>query len=856
MRLAGLESVNAPVDLTNCDREPIHVPGTIQAYGVLVACDNGMGRITRHSANAHALLGFPPALDLGGAKVDAVFGLETTHTLRNMLSSAILSNKPSLSFGLGINGGTFDVSVHRSGREVIVEFEPSGRSRTEPLNLVRTVIGRVMRSNTLESLTADTVRLVRAVLGYDRVMVYRFEPDGSGQVINEAKSTQLESFLGQYFPASDIPQQARALYLQNTIRVIRDSDGERIAIIPELDGAGDPLDLSHAHFRSVSAIHCEYLRNMGVAASMSISLVIDGALWGMVACHHYAPKHLDMAERVAIEMFGTFLSTQLDLMRQKLRISTADAARRSLDQFLRTSSRHGRIPQLLASSLPEFADMITCDGVGLWIEGEWTGRGSTPHAEALPALLDHLDARWSGRVWASHRLGAEHSSAKDYCSLASGLLAIPLSQRPQDYLLFFRKEFEHTLNWAGNPEKTYEPGPLGDRLTPRKSFAIWKEAVRGQSRPWSETDLETAEAIRVALVEVVLRHSEIVAEERGRADLRQRMLNEELNHRVKNILAVIKSLVGQANPPGRTLDDYLGVLRGRIEALAVAHDQVVRGGGGGLLLDLLTAELRPYGEHAAAVELTGPPVWIDTAAFSVLALVFHELATNAAKYGALSHPEGKLSVSWHLDGDRNCDLLWRERGGPRVEPPTRKGFGTILISRTIPHDLGGESSLQYGPEGLEATFRIPARSLKAADQTPRSSGIAEPVPSRGVAAAVTLGDVPILLVEDQMLIAMDAETMLSGLGLTSVTTVGSASEALNRLKTFRPAAAILDINLGTGTSIVVAEELRRRGTPFVFATGYGDSSIIPAEFSEIHIVRKPYSATELAKAIMNLIGDP
>jgi light-regulated signal transduction histidine kinase (bacteriophytochrome)/CheY-like chemotaxis protein len=849
--------VNAPLDLTNCDREPIHIPGTIQTHGVLIACDSTLTRITRYSLNAHDMLNLDDREPLIGQPLEAILGPELTHMLRNELAAASITRRPALRFGVDLNGSIRDLAVHRAGNEVIVEFETSGNARTQPLNIVRTVIARAMRAKTLDGLTTETARLVRALLGYDRVMVYRFEPDGSGQVVSEAKSAQLESFLGQYFPAGDIPKQARDLYLRNTIRIISDSNGTRIPIVPEESDAGGALDMSHAHLRSVSLIHCEYLRNMGVSASMSISIVIDGALWGMVACHHYSPKHLDMAERAAIELFGEFLSIQLDLMRQKKRIASARAARQALDEMLRASSREENVPGLLVSSLPEFARMIPCDGVGLWVDESWSMTGLAPDAEAVPDLIKSLRELGEVGIWSTDRLGKFHPAAAEYCDTASGILAIPLSQRPKDYLLFFRREFEHTLNWAGNPEKTYASGPLGDRLTPRKSFAIWKETVRNQSRPWTDSDRETAEAIRAALVEVVLRHNEVMAEERGRADVRQRMLNEELNHRVKNILAVIKSLVGQASPPDRTLGEYLAVLRGRIEALAVAHDQVVRGDGGGFLLDLLKAELRPYGEQAASIDLDGPSIWVDTTAFSVLALVFHELATNAAKYGALSRTEGRLSIHWDLDEAGDCVLVWQEQGGPGVRPPRRSGFGTVLITRSVPHDLGGESEVDYRPEGLRARFSIPARNLTSVENGPTGSEkVADPRMEHSLTerAPVDMADLPILLVEDQMLIALDAEMMLSESGMTNVVTVSSASEALTRLKDFRPAVAVLDVNLGVGTSIGVAEELQRMGTPFLFATGYGDTSAIPAEFADISIVRKPYSARELAAAIQALVG--
>jgi light-regulated signal transduction histidine kinase (bacteriophytochrome) len=245
----------------------------------------------------------------------------------------------------------------------------------------------------------------------------------------------------------------------------------------------------------------------------------------------------------------------------------------------------------------------------------------------------------------------------------SGVLAIPLSQTGSDCLFFFRKELVQTLNWAGNPDKTYETGPLGDRLTPRKSFAIWKETVKGQAQSWAESEREIAEIVRVAIVEIVLRQNELMAGERRKSEVRQRMLNEELSHRVKNILAVIKSLVASPQHHKNTLEQYVATLQGRIEALAIAHDQVVRGDGGGILSELLDAELRPYRAKEATIVLEGPAIWLDSRAFSVMALVFHELATNAAKYGALSVPTGIVAVTDDGDGNLRNPLARARRTG-------------------------------------------------------------------------------------------------------------------------------------------------------------------------------------------------
>ena len=840
-----------PVDLTNCDREPIHVPGSIQPHGCMLVCDTNAAEVLRHSANAPAMLGLPGTIN--GQRLEGLLG-EVVHTLRNALAASKDPARASLIFGLTLpSGGVFDVAIHRFRSTTIIEFEPTPGKVEQPLELTRSMVGRISDINEVDRLLQHTARLVRGVLGYDRVMVYRFAHDGAGQVVSEAKRSDLESFQGQWFPATDIPQQARTLYLRNTIRIISDASFQPIPIVPVLDASGEPLDLSFAHLRSVSPIHCEYLRNMGVAASMSISVIIDGALWGLIACHHYSPRTLAMSQRVSAEMFGEFFSLHLHALKQKRSLNNALLARRALDRFLRIASHHAAIGELLSESLPEFAKLVPCDGVGLWLDGKWSLYGEGAPSSAVPALARLVSTVSDGKIWATHALSQRMPDAEDFPAAASGVMAIPLSQLPRDYLFFFRKELEQTLDWAGQPDKIYDTGPLGDRLTPRKSFAIWKETVRMQAAPWTEADREIAETARSTLVEIVLRHSELMADERSKADIRQRMLNEELNHRVKNILAVIKSLVGHPVQEGRSLSDYVASLKGRIQALAVAHDQVVRGDGGGLMIDLMSAELLPYRGSAAEVVLSGPEIWLDSRAFSVMALVLHELSTNAAKYGSLSRVGGHLDVRWSLTPEGNCEVIWREIGGPHVVPPTRNGFGTALIDRSVPYDLGGESRVDYLATGVVARFLLPARHLSTPSIQPsRNETAGNPLPA--MPRPVVSADINLLLVEDQMLIAMDVESMLADHGITKVVTAASSADALRRLKDYTPDAAVLDINLGMSTSALVAEELMRRNIPFVFATGYGDRSMIPENCRDVPVLPKPYEADALIAAIQNLLA--
>ncbi len=842
------------VDLTNCDREPIHVPGSIQPHGCLLLCDPQLDRVLRHSANAGAMLGLGDA-PLADRPLRDLLGAQLLHTIVNASARSAAPRRPGLLLGqcLSPDGPEFNIAVHRHGGRALVEFEPvaPGGAGEGPIEVARALVARVQAAASLDALVAQAPRFVRGLLGYDRVMIYRFAEDGAGKVVGEARRSDLDPFLGTHFPAADIPRQARALYLANTIRVIADASGPRAPLLPAAAERDEPSDLSFAHLRSVSPIHLEYLRNMGVGASMSVSIVVGGALWGLIACHHYAPRPLGMAQRVAAELFGDFFSLQLEAAQHRAKLEAAVEARRSLDALLRDLSVHDSAIDHLFGRLGDFARLVPADGVGLWINGSWIAHGSVPPRPAVPALAAFLGTQAGSGIWSSIHLAGAFPPAAAFAAAAAGVLCVPLSQIAPDMLLFFRKEQVQTVEWAGNPEKVYETGPHGDRLTPRKSFAIWKQLVAERCLPWSDADRDIAQAVRSALAEVILRNNQLLSAERRKADIRQKVLHEELNHRVKNILALIKSLVSQPVDPGRPLEDYAASLRGRIMALAYAHDQVIRSDGGGALRDLLEAELSPYRATPGAVSLAGPPVGLDARAFSVMALVLHELATNAAKYGALSAPQGRLDVAWQLLDSGDCALLWQERGGPPVSPAPRQGFGSVLLSRSVPYDLGGAAELDFDPAGLRARLVIPAPFIVV-----RAPEV-QPAPAAPLARPrVSLAGKRLLLVEDQLVIAIDVERMLAEQGAAAVDTAATAGEALQLLRRNPPDLAVLDVNLGTGTSMPVAEALAERGVPFVFATGYGDSVMIPEMFKSVPVVRKPYSEDGLVAALSRIAGGP
>lgn len=299
--------------------------GSIQPYGCLLACDAGATVALRHSRNLPAMLGL--AGPINGQPLEVLLGRQAVHDLRNALTTA--GDDPATVPGLRLAGNArFDVAVHRLGRTVIIEFEPAADAG-DALPRARALIGRIRAVRDIDGLMARASRLLQAVFDYERVMVCRFEAGGAGKVVSEVKRPGLESLLGRDISASEIPAEAHALHPRSTLRIIADASSPGVPIDPERDEAGAPLDLSLAHLRGVSPAEAEQLRNMGAAASLSITVVLDDRLWGLIVCHHAAPRRLTMPERIAAELFGQFFSLQLHTLLQQRRLDAADEARRA-----------------------------------------------------------------------------------------------------------------------------------------------------------------------------------------------------------------------------------------------------------------------------------------------------------------------------------------------------------------------------------------------------------------------------------------------------------------------------------------------------------------------------------------------
>ena len=834
-----------PVDLTNCDREPIHLISAIQPIGFLIAVSTDW-LISRVSENAPDFLDRPVAALLGASFRD-VLAAEALHTLRNCLAMLRGDDAVERAFGVQLlpAGRRFDVAVHISGGEVVIEAEPSDSAGDANSSaMVRAMLGRLNHLTDLSDLLREAARQVKALTGHDRVMIYRFQPDGSGEVVAERVRAGIEPYLGLRYPTADIPRQARTLLERNIVRVIADVGADPAAVVPQLNSTGAPLDLSMSTLRAHSTMHLEYLKNMGVAATLTISLLRGGRLWGLVACHHMTARSISYERRTAAELFAQVLSLLIEAREREAVADYEQRVRRIHDRLMVSIVERGSTAANLAAMADRMGEIVPCDGYAVRVEDETILHGATPSPDEVVALTRFLNQGAASQVYAVAELAKVHPPARQYAERAAGILAIPISRTPRDYLIFFRREVAQTVKWAGDPTKSVNAGPGGMRLSPRKSFDAWREIVRGQSAPWTEPELRAADALRVTLLEVVLRLADVADRERDAATKRQDLLIAELNHRVRNILSLIRGLISQSKSGATDIESFAATIGGRVQALARAHDQITEGNWGPRSLRTLVAtEAEAYLNGGAdRVQIEGPEIKLQPVAFATLALVIHEMLTNAAKYGALCDRTGRVAISWLLGGDGSLTIQWAELGGPPVQAPTRRGFGTTIIERSVPHDLKGEASVEYALHGVVARFVVPARFIQP------ERGIAPaPAPQVVRAEGFRLSGT-VLLVEDSMIIALDAEEMLLSLGAARVHTAADVQEALRLLALDSPTFALLDVNLGRETSIPVADSLRNAGVPYVFATGYGDQVDLPLEHRDCVVLKKPYTAANIADA--------
>jgi light-regulated signal transduction histidine kinase (bacteriophytochrome) len=499
---------------------------TIQPHAALLAFERPGLRIVHAGGNTLALLGVRPEELLGET---AAYVLSPDHVarLRALAEPGRMPPRPLLVFSIGSTAcPPLDAVAYGSGGLLVLEIE----TRLEPdpedaVALVQAMMRPVQCAPTTQAVCEAIVTELRAATGFDRVMLYRFLADGSGAVVAEAAGDGIDSFLGLHYPQGDIPKPSIVAHRPSQVRLIADAS---YAQAPILSATDEQLDLSQSAMRSAAPGHIDYLARMGVAASMSRSIVLQGQIWGLVACHHHTPRYLPHRLRAACDLFADTAVAELNT-----KVATEDFGARLLatnvhEELVTRMAQANDLAEGLIWTNPNLLDFIPAGGVGLWVDGTFSGLGAAPEPAQVQALVAWLNDTAHDGVFHTDCLPVLYPPAEAFADVASGILAVSISRTPHDYVLWFRPEVVRTVTWAAKPQR-----PANSLVqTAHPKFEAWQESVRLHAMPWRAVDLEAAQRLRLSLLEVVLQRMDQMARQREIARRRQEEVTQELDRRL------------------------------------------------------------------------------------------------------------------------------------------------------------------------------------------------------------------------------------------------------------------------------------------------------------------------------------
>lgn len=709
-------------DLTDCDREPIHIPGSIQPHGVLLVLDASGDHVLQSAGDVERVLG---AHDWLGSSPDRLLGGD----LGARLLTRLAEGTPGLLGGwVSPDGRRWDVSAQFGSDAVLIEIEPASGdllTSAERLAQLERAGAAFDKAPTLKAVFETAAVEFRRLTGYDRVMIYRFLEDDSGVVVAEDIAPGARSFMNQHFPATDIPRQARALYVRNRVRVIPQVDYRPGPLVPARPTA---VDLSDSALRSVSPIHLAYLRNMEVGASASISIVRDGALWGLIACHAALPTPMSYEVRSAAVVLAGALSRQIksrqeaEAFRERLRL-------RGLEEELVAGLDPDRsLLSETAGRLDTLRRMLNADGAAVVRGSQVRAVGVSPHAADIRALDAFVRGRPRRGVFFTHALSRHWPGGADLRRDASGVVVARVEGSEPFSLMWFRAERRETVRWAGDPHAGVKDARTG-ALTPRASFEAWAETVEGQAQRWATAEVECAGRLGRMLTEVAAgrRQTQLnlalqeALEDKDRLLSQQGFLMKEVNHRVQNSLSLVSSFLAlQAREAGdEAVAGALKEARRRIGAVSMVHrrlhqaDQIETIDLGRYLDELIAEVASSSGpDWADSITLDLAPAAIEADRAVTLGLIVTELLINAHKY-AYGGQAGPISIRLVEDRGALCMSVTDQGEGDGGGQAQGTGFGSRLLT-SLTEQLGGQMDREDNRPGLTVSLRFP---LNAGDQT-------------------------------------------------------------------------------------------------------------------------------------------
>jgi chemotaxis family two-component system sensor kinase Cph1 len=656
--------------LATCDSEPVQTPGCIQAHGALLVLRLGDLQILQASENTLQHLGEETS-SLLGQPIARVIGAAHAARLHDMLARDTLDRGAAYAFTLPPRAGraALDVCLHICSGVAVLEFESTGRSEYRAgddfFMLVKNAVGRLQAPVSVRGFCQEVTKEVRAITGLDRVMVYRFHADHHGEVIAESKHDALDPWLGLHYPAADIPQPAREIFKRIWIRPLPDAAGPLVELVPLANPeTGLPLDMTHFALRGASVMYSEYLANMGVAASLTMPIMRDGELWGLIACHHCTTTQFSYEVRAACELLSQVASLKLKSAEQAEQLAYRLKLEDVHQLLVVRAAREGDLLALTAYE-PSLLDAIDAGGAALYHLNRWWCVGNVPDVPQLDQLAAWLYDRpefssATRPVFFSDALASVCPDAVGLEDVASGLLATAFSRQRSGLLVWFRPQTMLTVRWAGNPnDKPLIAGPHGPRLSPRLSFETFIESVRGRSLPWSEVEADAALRLRLLVLELIITRNERLAD--LNADLTRS--NEELDafayvasHDLKEPLRgihryahqLLESAQADSGVPEENRQRVAGLMRLTVRMDSLLDSLLHFSQVGRMELELQAADLNAV--VADAIEMTGarrtdshcsidiprpmPVVQCDSVR---VCEIYSNLLTNALKYKRGAH---------------------------------------------------------------------------------------------------------------------------------------------------------------------------------------------------------------------------
>lgn len=505
--------IKGAIDLSDCAREPIHVPGFTQSFGVLLAMRSGDEMVTQISHNAETVF-TQDAVQLVGQKLHVILGDQNAEELLDLLRSGKWKEANPVEISIRSDGQpvALNAIVHRYDGLDFVELEiatPEGaKVAKRSYHLVQAALTRMQQALDTPSLFDAVVAEAQRLTGYDRAMLYKFDKDEHGYVIAERKQDHQDSFLGLHYPASDIPEQARRLYRVNWVRYIPDVRYKPVPLIPVVDEDHARLtDLTHSILRSVSQVHCEYLQNMGVAASMSISILREGRLWGLIALHNDTPRYLPYQMRAACELLGQVLSLRIAALEDNEDSAYKSKTNALQARLLAALPEYKDLAGALVATSPNLLDFIPATGAAVVFGDKIHKLGNSPDDVTIRAILRSTLGYVTAPIFVTDRLQDRMIEARNFTATASGVIAFTASRAHNVHVFWFRTEQVQIVEWGGEPTKPVEFDGETARLSPRKSFEKWKQEVHGKSQPWLQTEIDAAAELRATMMSLLLEKS-------------------------------------------------------------------------------------------------------------------------------------------------------------------------------------------------------------------------------------------------------------------------------------------------------------------------------------------------------------